>query len=140
MQARPAPRTLSFRSNVSYLIVGGLKGLCGSLAIYLARLGAKNLVILARSGYTDERSQVALMNIRAEGYEVDLVKGDVSILADVQRAFKSATVPIGGLFQGAMVLRVRMASVTTAYSEIANNILQGQNLDFHDSPRISSDH
>ena len=102
---------------MSFLIVGGLKGLCGSLAIYLARLGARNLVILARSGYNDERSQAALKNIRAEGCEVDLVKGDVSVLADVQRAFKSATVPIGGLFQGAMVLRVSTARTMPTYSE-----------------------
>lgn len=95
---------------MSYLIVGGLKGLCGSLAIYLARLGAKNLVLLARSGYADEKSRGVLKNIRAEGCEVDLVKGDVSVLADVQRTFKSASAPIGGLFQGAMVLRVRNGS------------------------------
>ena len=92
---------------MSYLIVGGLKGLCGSLAIYLARLGAKHLVVLARSGYKDERSQAVLRDIRAENCEVDLIQGDVSVLADVQRTFKSATVPIGGIFQGAMVLRVR---------------------------------
>ncbi len=106
LQVRPAPRIVFLRSDMSYLIVGGLKGLCGSLAIYLAQLGAKHLVILSRSGYDDERSQGVLKNLYAEGCEVDLVRGDVSVRQDVQRTFKSATVKIGGLIQGAMVLRV----------------------------------
>jgi len=96
------------KSDVSYLIVGGLRGLCGSLAIYLARLGVKHLVILCRSGYSDEKSQAVLQNIAAEGCQVDQFEGDVSILEDVKRVFKNATVPIRGLVQGAMVLRVRM--------------------------------
>jgi Zinc-binding dehydrogenase len=37
IQVRKAQRKLKLRSDVSYLIVGGLKGLCGSLAIYLAQ-------------------------------------------------------------------------------------------------------
>lgn len=105
---RPAARELLLRTDKSYLIIGGLKGLCGSLAIYLAKLGAKHLVILSRSGYADKKSQGVLKNLRAEGSQVDLIEGDVSVLDDVRRAFKSATVAIGGLVQGAMVLRVRL--------------------------------
>lgn len=99
---------LDFQDKESYLIVGGLKGLCGSLAIKMAQQGARHLVILARSGYDDERSQSTIQNIQAQGCEVDLIMGDVSVLADVQRTFKEATVPIRGVIQGAMVLRVRI--------------------------------
>jgi NAD(P)-dependent dehydrogenase (short-subunit alcohol dehydrogenase family) len=102
---------------VSYLIVGGLKGLCGSLAIYLAKHGAKHLVVISRSGHADEKSQGVLKNINALGCQVDLAKGDVSVLEDVQRAFKQSTVPIGGIIQGAMVLRVNYQSsmITAIY-------------------------
>ena len=103
---RPAPRQLALGSDKSILIVGGLKGLCGSLAIYLAGLGAKYLTIMARSGYDDERSQGVLRNIYARGCKVDLIKGDVGSLADVRRAFEQSSMPIGGVIQGAMVLRV----------------------------------
>ena len=106
VQARPAARELILRFDVSYLIIGGLKGLCGSVTIYLAQSGAKHLVVLSRSGYGDRRSQGALKNIYAQGCRIDLVKGDGSSLEIVQRAFESATARIGGLFQGAMVLRV----------------------------------
>ncbi|KAI9742768.1 MAG: hypothetical protein M1818_003497 [Claussenomyces sp. TS43310] len=114
LPVRPAKRTLALRADVSYLVVGGLKGLCGSLAVYLARQGAKHLVIMSRSGYDDERSQGVLQSIYAEGCQVDLIKGDVSVLADVQRTFKAATSPIAGVIQGAMVLRDKIFTSMTS--------------------------
>ena len=103
---RPAPRKLSIRSDVSYLIIGGLKGLCGSLAVYMARHGAKHIVAMSRSGYEDKISRRVLNDLQNEGCQVDLAKGDVADLGDVRSAFEKATVPIGGIIQGAMVLRV----------------------------------
>ncbi|KAI9676001.1 MAG: Type I Iterative PKS [Caeruleum heppii] len=110
---RPSPREFSLRADVSYLIVGGLKGLCGSLAIQLARLGARHLVVLSRSGYDDKLSQGVLRDIEAEGAKIDLARGDVSVLEDVRRTFKQATVPIGGIIQGAMVLRDKIFTAMT---------------------------
>lgn len=110
---RPASRSVKLAKDRSYLIVGGLKGLCGSLALYLARSGAKHLAIMARSGYEDDVSQGALKNIYAEGCEVDLFRGDVAIFEDVQRVFKESSVPIGGVIQGAMVLRDRVFTSMT---------------------------
>jgi NAD(P)-dependent dehydrogenase (short-subunit alcohol dehydrogenase family) len=97
---------MELRSDVSYLIVGGLKGLCGSLAVYLAKRGAKNLAVISRSGHDDERSQGVVKNIKALGCHIDLLKGDVAKLEDVRRCFSETIVPIGGIVQGAMVLRV----------------------------------
>ena len=105
---RAAPRKLRLATDKSILIVGGLKGLCGSLAIYLARQGAQHLVVLSRSGYNDARSQSVLKDLYAEGCNVDLVKGDVSSFEDVRRTFKSSSVPVGGIIQGAMVLRDKL--------------------------------
>jgi KR domain/Zinc-binding dehydrogenase len=105
---RAAPRRLSLRSDVCYLIVGGLKGLCGSLAIYLARHGARHLVVVSRSGYQDKKSLAVLQDLDALGTQVDLAEGDVSKLDDVQRVFQRSTKPIGGVIQGAMVLRVKL--------------------------------
>ena len=82
------------------------------MAVYLARLGAKHLVIFCRSGYKDEKSQAVLKDIAAEGCEVDLFEGDVSNAEDVNRAFREASFPIRGVIQGAMVLRVRLSDIT----------------------------
>ncbi|KAL3419948.1 beta-ketoacyl synthase domain-containing protein [Phlyctema vagabunda] len=110
---RPMKKPLALRQEVSYLIVGGLKGLCGSLAIYLAQHGAKNLVILSRSGCADEKSQGIIRDLDALGCHLDLMEGDVSVPADVDRIFKEATVPISGVIQGAMVLRDKTFSSMT---------------------------
>ncbi|KAH0436371.1 polyketide synthase [Colletotrichum camelliae] len=84
---RPATRRLKLRSDASYVIVGGLKSLCGSLAIHLARHGAKHIISVSRSGIDDVASQKAIKNCTAYGY-----------------VFKS--VPrVAGVIQGAMVLR-----------------------------------
>ncbi|KAH6662359.1 hypothetical protein B0J14DRAFT_288058 [Halenospora varia] len=111
--ARPAIPELNLRLDGSYLIVGGLKGLCGSLAIYLARLGAKHLAVLCRSGYADEKSQGILANVYAEGCKVDLFEGDVTYYEDVRRVFRDSTVPIRGLIQGSMVLRDKIYTSMT---------------------------
>ena len=103
---RPAPRKFPLRGDISYLIIGGLKGLCGSLAVYMARHGARHIGVMSRSGYNDESSQKILKDLSNEGCQVDLTIGDVSEVDDVRRAFQNATAPIGGIIQGAMVLRV----------------------------------
>lgn len=93
---------------MSYLIVGGLKGLCGSLAIQLARRGAKHIIAMARSGYDDDVSQATIKSVESEGAEVQLMIGDVSRLEDVKDVFSKSIRPIAGIVQGAMVLRVSL--------------------------------
>ncbi|KAJ0420834.1 hypothetical protein BJY00DRAFT_312760 [Aspergillus carlsbadensis] len=102
------PRVSAYLNrNHAYFIVGGLKGICGSLAIHLARQGVKHLSIMARSGYDDSASRAAARNIQALGCSLDLLQGDVTSLEDVRRCFNSTSVPIGGIIQGAVVLRDR---------------------------------
>lgn len=106
LPVRPPTKKLCLRDDVSYLIVGGLKGLCGSLAIHMARNGAKHIISMSRSGCSDEKSQGTVLNCQALGCEIQEAKGDVSSIEDVKNAFKAANKPIGGVIQGAMVLRV----------------------------------
>lgn len=80
----------------------------------MARHVAGYLVVMSRSGYADEKSQKVLADLRALGSQIELVRGDVSVLEDVQRAFTVTTKPIGGIIQGAMVLRVN-TSVNTSH-------------------------
>ena len=105
-QCRPTLRSVKLRDDASYLIVGGLRGLCGSIALRFARLGARHLTVMGRSGFEDQASQRAIRNIEAEGCKIHVVKGDVTVKEDVKRAINSAAVPIGGIVQGAMVVRV----------------------------------
>ena len=107
---RPPPRNVVLEDQVSYVIVGGLKGLCGSLAIYLAKQGARNIVSMSRSGCSDERSQKVIMNCNALGCQVQDAAVDVTSFWDVKKAFQDAKYPVAGVIQGAMVLRVSSIS------------------------------
>ena len=113
-QVRPLLPSLQLRPDAAYLIVGGLRGLCGSLAIYMARKGARHIVTMARSGHEDPATQAVMNNLKALGCHVDLVRGDITVLQDVRRAFQEASRPVAGVIQGAMVLRDRMFADMTA--------------------------
>jgi hypothetical protein len=103
---RPPAKNVSLQDQASYMIVGGLKGLCGSLAIYLAKRGARNIIALSRSGCSDDRSQKVIANCNSLGCGVQDIKADVTDLSDVRNAFRVAKYPVAGIIQGAMVLRV----------------------------------
>ena len=105
-----APRDLCLRRDACYLIVGGLRGLCSSLAIYLAKNGAKYMAVMSRSGHDDEISQRAVHDIQALGCTIDLICGDVTSIEDVRRAFRDASAPIAGVIQGSMVLCVSFSN------------------------------
>ncbi|KAL8918766.1 MAG: hypothetical protein Q9208_007163 [Pyrenodesmia sp. 3 TL-2023] len=102
---RPALRSLQLQSNVSYLIVGGLKGACGTLAIHMAKHGARHIIVSSRSGISDEASIRIVDSCLLYGCEVIEAKGDVGNSESVRRLFKSANPRIAGIVQGAMVLR-----------------------------------
>lgn len=105
---RPPPRLVRIHPHKCYVIVGGLRGLCSSLAIYLAKIGAKYLTVISRSG--DSRvSPKILEDIRAFGCDLQLCKGDVSRKDDVRCVLMNTKAPVGGIVQGAMVLRVSVA-------------------------------
>jgi NADPH:quinone reductase-like Zn-dependent oxidoreductase len=110
---RPAGHALCLRSDDSYLIAGDLKGLYGSIAVYLARNGAKSIVVICRSGYEDARSQKIIYDCQCLGCRVNLLKGDITSLDDVRNAFNTVSLPVIGVIQGAMVLRDRMFSTMT---------------------------
>lgn len=115
---RPAMRVISLLSNVSYLVVGGLKGICGSLAVDMAAHGAKYIIAMTRSGISDERSQAIVRDCNALGCEIQEAKADVTNAEDVERAFKAAKKPVGGIIQGAVILRVSSLLLDTTKKKL----------------------
>ncbi|KAM0273499.1 hypothetical protein ACHAQH_008324 [Verticillium albo-atrum] len=113
VSVHPKPRTIAFRDDACYLLIGGLKGLCGSVAIDWARRGAKHLAVMSRSGYDDEVSQMVVRQIESMGCHIDLLQGDITILDDVRRVLSETSVPVRGIIQGSMVLRDRPFPVMT---------------------------
>lgn len=63
---------------------------------------------MSRSGYDDPASQSIIYHLKAMRTHVDLIRGDITDAEDVRRAFASTKKPVGGIIQGAMVLRVSL--------------------------------
>lgn len=61
---------------------------------------------MSRSGHTDEKSRRVIKQINALGAHIDLLTGDVTVASAVKEAMQQTRVPIVGIIQGAMVLRV----------------------------------
>jgi NAD(P)-dependent dehydrogenase (short-subunit alcohol dehydrogenase family)/acyl carrier protein len=104
---KPAVPKLQLDPTAAYLIVGGLKGLCGSLAVHMARHGARCIISMSRSGIQDDASARIIAHCGAWGCGIVDAKGDVGDIDFVTRTFESAPMKIKGVIQGAMVLRVR---------------------------------
>ncbi|ETS73368.1 hypothetical protein PFICI_14973 [Pestalotiopsis fici W106-1] len=102
---RPVLPRLALQPDVSYLIVGGLKGLCGNLAIYMGQRGAKHIIVCSRSGIADEASQSIVANCVAHVCQVVEAGGDIGEPDFVRQLFSEAEPVISGVVQGAMTLR-----------------------------------
>ena len=98
---------LRLRSEVSYLLVGGLGGLGKSIATWMVEHGARYLLFLSRSAGKSDTDQSFLNELRAQGCSAQAICGSVTCLEDVERAIKSAVVPVAGVMHMSMVLRVR---------------------------------
>ena len=117
---RPAVRELQLKQDAAYLLVGGFKGSCGSLAIHLARHGARHLISMSRSGMGDATSARIVKHCASYGCEVTEAKGDVGDLDFVRSVFRSSRHHIDGVIQGAMVTRVSLPFFVHP-SQIKNN-------------------
>ena len=101
-----AARVSSIDADASYLITGGLGGFGLAIADRLAKLGARHLALLGRSGPSPAARDV-VESLRRRGVEVKIYPADVtdrerakSIIADVERTMG----PLRGIMHAAMVL------------------------------------
>ncbi len=73
----------------------------------LTQRGARNLVYLSRGGDSNKAAKEHVRNLEESGINVIVIKGDVSVMADVEAAIEAAPSPIEGVVQAAMSLDVR---------------------------------
>lgn len=101
-----AHNQFSLRSDVSYLLVGGLGGLGQSISTWMVENGARHLIYLSRSGGKREDDVALVTELNAQGCTVQIIVGSVAKVDDVQRVINEAHFPIAGVIQMSMVLRV----------------------------------
>lgn len=109
LQTLPSPLSKVFTDGAaSYLITGGTGGLGRSITRWLAREGAKHIILLSRSGMSQNRVPELLKELRRQELDVVVAKCDVADPAQVQEVLSQcqATMPpIKGVIHGAMALR-----------------------------------
>jgi len=96
-----------FRRDASYLITGGLGGFGLAMAQWMVEQGAKNLMLMGRSGIASSEAEQAVIKLRAAGARVEVAKADVTRETDVMRVIAQidrTMRPLRGVFHAAMVL------------------------------------
>ncbi|CAG8960790.1 hypothetical protein HYFRA_00002327, partial [Hymenoscyphus fraxineus] len=100
--------TYNFEETATYLIAGGLGGLGKSLALWMVNRGAKNLVLLSRSGPKDDTAKSFLKSLKRQGVNVMAPPCDITdrkSLSKVLAECSSCMPPIKGCIQSTMVLQ-----------------------------------
>ena len=110
LPSTPMPRQLELRSDVSYLLVGGLGGLGQAISIWMAECGARHLVFLSRSGKKNVEDSF-FDELQELGCGFQVFTGDVSCIDDVKNAVANAARPVAGVMQMSMVLRVSVSKL-----------------------------
>ncbi len=99
-------KPLSFRSDATYLITGGLGGLGLLVARWMVDKGAKHLILVTRSSPDDTASQ-KLKELEMAGAEVVVEKADVSSFAAMTQVFdriEQSKRPLAGAIHSAGML------------------------------------
>ncbi|KAL4734136.1 hypothetical protein BDV11DRAFT_175032 [Aspergillus similis] len=104
----PRARTPRFRSDASYILVGGAGGIGQSIARWLAAHGAHNLIVLSRSAAANPAAVELVAELKPRGCHVKLISCDASVESDLAAALETCArdlPPIRGVIQASMVLR-----------------------------------
>lgn len=99
-----------FSANATYVIAGGLGGIGRQITTWMARRGAKHILILSRSSIGDnkeKRKVIAAIEDMGTNIQYRVCDiGNSEALEDTIRNACATMPPIKGCFQAAMVLRV----------------------------------
>lgn len=99
--------TYQFKSDCTYLLVGGLGGIGRAIASWMVENGARSLIFLSRSAREGPATNGFIRDLLSQGCRVDLVDGSVTNKVDVARAVNKATssMPLAGVINISTVLR-----------------------------------
>jgi acyl transferase domain-containing protein/NADPH:quinone reductase-like Zn-dependent oxidoreductase/acyl carrier protein len=106
----PGPATrqhLELRADASYLVTGGLGGFGLRTAEWLAGKGARNLVLISRSGPESDEARAAIARLNRQGVKVHAVSCDVTdrqALAALLAKIDKTLPPLKGIVHAATVI------------------------------------
>jgi acyl transferase domain-containing protein/NADPH:quinone reductase-like Zn-dependent oxidoreductase/SAM-dependent methyltransferase len=100
----PTVPAFALRSDKTYLLVGGMGGIGMAIARWMVEHGAKHLAFLSRSAGQKEADKALVAELAEMGCNVMTFAGDVCDSSIVRHIVSTATAPIAGVLQLAMVL------------------------------------
>ncbi|MCJ1384592.1 hypothetical protein MMC17_007710 [Xylographa soralifera] len=106
-----------FEATATYLISGGLGGLGRSIARWMVSRGAKNLILLSRSGPVGDAARVLVIELSLKGVRVECPSCDIADLESLKEVvirLQQSMPPIRGCIQGSMVLKDATFETMTA--------------------------
>jgi NAD(P)-dependent dehydrogenase (short-subunit alcohol dehydrogenase family) len=99
------PPLKKIKINGTYIVTGGSRGFGFETAKWLAAKGAKNLVLISRSGELPPEVQTEIDRLQLGGVKVHVLGCDVANLVECRRALETirqTLPPIRGVFHAAM--------------------------------------
>ena len=103
----PSDTKTLFKADASYLITGGASGFGLEVAKWMAGHGARNLILLSRSGPKTDGEKADIVDLIASGVNISDMRADVTEaqgIADVLARVQRDLPPLKGVIHGAMVL------------------------------------
>lgn len=73
--------------------------------------GARKFGFLNRSGMDRESARKLVNDLVSAGAEFSVIRGDVSVLEDVEETITGLSSPVGGIFHAAMGLQVNIPAI-----------------------------
>ena len=107
MSATAVQTKLTLPAHASYLVTGGLSGFGLKTAQWLATKGARNLVLVSRSGPVSSEARTAIAQFKEQGVTVHAVACDVTdkaALAALLKTIATSLPPLKGIVHAAMVI------------------------------------
>ncbi|KAF1731582.1 Compactin diketide synthase mokB [Beauveria bassiana] len=104
----PEPNTHSLKADAAYIIIGGTGGLGRSMSKRMVQRGARNIVLLSRSGSMTAELERLIAECEPLGAKIHVMACDVADEAKVNELIaqlRSSLPPILGVIHAAMVLR-----------------------------------
>lgn len=104
------------RQDATYILIGGTGGLGRSMAKWMISKGAKNIVLLSRSGTLKEKAKEQIDTLNNSGANIVVRRCDVADRADVEHLISAGLVdmpPVRGIIHGAMVLNVSSSRLSS---------------------------
>ena len=95
--------------DASYMLVGGLGGIGRATALWMTEHGARNLILVNRSGLHNQEARDTVQALEGKGASVAVYSCDITDAVQVEATVVQAAKempPIKGVIQGAMMLRV----------------------------------